>query len=159
VVVAIAVVAVATLMPAGVARADVAFRKKKPTTSDSATEASPSGGEVEGKADAPAADDEAPAAAPAKTDFVPQAEDKDRPRDPSLLDQRTAEAQLAAKAKKKDEGPPFYTKWQFWAIAGGIAVGLVAAIWGGSKLVHEANGGDVRPCGMSFNDGCYGQGH
>jgi hypothetical protein len=143
-------VVVASLVPAGVAHADVAFRKKKaPAESE---EASPSGGEI---GNAPATDSEAPTTP--KTDYVPQAEDKDRPRDPSLLQANAADAALKKKAKK-EEGPPIYTKWQFWAITGGVAVGLVAAFFGGRALLHSMNGGDVRPCNPMFS-GCFGEGH
>jgi Rieske Fe-S protein len=145
-------VVVASLVPAGVAHADVAFRKKKaPAAGD---EAAPSGGEIE---NAPATDSEAPEKP--KGEYVPQAEDKDKPRDPSLLGASAADAAVKKEAaRKKEEGPPIYTKWQFWAITGGVVVGLVAAVWGGTKLVHSMNGGDVRPCNPMFA-GCFGEGH
>jgi len=163
VLVAIGVVAAATLLPAGAAHADVAFRKKKPAADSTSNEVAPSGGEAPAAtaaaqdSEAPPSDDEAPPAAPKADEFVPQAEDKDRPHDPSLLSQNQADLQAKAKAKK-DAGPPIYQRWQFWAITGGVVIGLVAAIWGGSVLIHQANGGDIRPCGMAFADACFGQG-
>jgi hypothetical protein len=160
VIMAIAVVAVATVMPSGAARADVAFRKKKPAPAAEAApaEVTPSGGETataEG-GDAPATDGETPP--PAKTEFVPQAEDKDRPRDPSLLDRNSADAVLAAKAKKeKHDDTPIYKKWQLWAIVGGVvAAGL--AVWGTTAILHSIGGGDVRPCPADFANACFGQG-
>jgi hypothetical protein len=157
---AIAVVAVATVMPTGAAHADVAFRKKKPAASEAApAEITPSGGDTTAAAteggDAPATDGEAPP--PVKTEFVPQAEDKDRPTDPSLLDQTPADAAIHGKAKVKHEDTPIYKKWQLWAIVGGVvAAGL--AIYGTTVLVHSMNGGDIRPCGTDFATACFGQG-
>lgn len=163
--VAFAVVAAATLLSAGLAHADVPFRKASADATGAATAGrtpASGGGTVLAAADPPVEDSESPpddsdqAAPPPKTEYVPQAEDKDRPTDPALLDQQRTDAQLAAQAKAK--GAPFYTKWQFWAITGGVIVGLVAAIWGGAKIVHAVGGGDVRPCGMDFNSQCYGEG-
>jgi hypothetical protein len=151
------VVAAAAVMAttAGVAHAEAAFRKKKAPSSDaSGTEASPSGGETSGEIGNSTEGGEAPAP---KGTYVPQAEDKDRPHDPALLAPTPADAALAKKAKK-EEGPPFYTKWQFWAITGGVVVGAIAAIWAGSKLVHEMGGGDVRGCNRDYS-GCFGEGH
>ena len=156
---AITVVAAATVLPAASARADIAFRKTTPAATDStSSEVEPIRGEraVAQAADAPASDDEAPPPAK-KEEYVPQAEDKDRPHDPSLLDQNTAEAQLKAKAKKNKE-VPIYEKWQFWAITGGAVVVLVGAIIGGFAIAHQINGGDIRPCGMAFETACFGQG-
>jgi hypothetical protein len=151
---AAALVVLATVVPAGSAHADAAFRKKKAPATDSAgSEAAPSGGEV-GNAPEGAGGE---AAAPAKTEYVPQAEDRDRPHDPSLLAPKPADAALAKKAKK-DEGPPIYQKWQFWAITGAIVVGVIGAVWGGTKLAHEINGGDIRACGPQFGPNCFGQG-
>jgi len=160
VVVAAAVVAASVLVSARDARADVAFRKKTLAANDTtATEASSSGGEPGGEVEG-ATDTDAPPP-PAKTQYVPQAEDKDKPRDPSLLDQTPAEGQLAAKgkAKPKDTGPPFYQKWQFWAITGGVVIGVVGAVLGGRALWHQMQGGDIQACNpMTFTAGCYGQG-
>jgi hypothetical protein len=150
---AAALVVLATVVPAGSAHADAAFRKKKaPATDSSGSEAAPSGGEVGNAPEGGGAE-----AAPAKTEYVPQAEDRDRPHDPSLLAPKPADAALAKKAKK-DEGPPIYQKWQFWAITGAIVVGVLGAVWGGTKLAHEANGGDIRACGTEFGGNCFGQG-
>jgi hypothetical protein len=143
VIMAIAVVATATVMPAGVEEAPA--------------EVAPSGGEAAAAqgGEAPAADGEAPP--PPKTEYVPQADDKDRPHDPSLLEQNPADAAVAAKAKAKAE-PPIYTKWQFWAIAGGGLVAVTAAIIGGFVIAHQVNGGDARACPTTFYNACYGQG-
>jgi hypothetical protein len=154
VIMAIAVVATATVMPAGVVHADMAFRKKKPAAAEEApAEVAPSGGEAAAAqgGEAPAADGEAPP--PPKTEYVPQADDND----PSLLEQNPADAAVAAKAKAKAE-PPIYTKWQFWAIAGGGLVAVTAAIIGGFVIAHQVNGGDARACPTTFYNACYGQG-
>ena len=97
-----------------------------------------------------AEDNEAPKAA---VPDAPQVEDTDKPKDKSLLAQTPADT--AKKSQAGDEA--FYQKWQFWAVSGGIAVGLVALVWGSITLYHSANGGDVRPCNPSFL-GCFGQG-
>ena len=86
-----------------------------------------------------------------------QAEDSDKPKDPSLLDKTAADAAVA-KQKEAPVGPPFYEKWQFWAIAGAVVVGAIALIWGGQALAHQLNGGDVRPCNMDFQGRCFGEG-
>ena len=86
---------------------------------------------------------------------APQAEDTDRPKDKSLLAKQPADAAVAQKGQADHEA--FYQKWQFWAITGGVIVGAVALVWGGSALYHSLNGGDVRPCNPMFI-GCYGQG-
>jgi hypothetical protein len=154
------VVASVTLASAGgLARADVAFRKKKaPTTESSATEASPTGGEVDKSTAPPPAGTEAAPAAAAQTQYVPQADDTDRPHDPSLLTKTPADAAVDKQARQRDEGPPFYTKWQFWTVTGLIVVGAVAAVWAGTKLAHEAGGGDIRTCDTMRFVGCFGQG-
>jgi hypothetical protein len=100
-----------------------------------------------------AVDDEAPKTSAPEAQ---QAEDTDRPKDKSLLAKQPADAAVAQKGAGDQEA--FYQKWQFWAITGGIVVGAVALIWGGSALYHSANGGDVRPCNPSFI-GCFGQGN
>jgi hypothetical protein len=155
---AVAVVAAVTL-PARVTQAEAAFRKKKaaPATESTDTTASEGSGEI---GNTPAEGGEAAPAAP-KLESVPQAEDRDRPVDPTLIEKQQAEAALRAQQdlQKKNAGPPFYTKWQFWAIAGGVVVGLAVAIIGGLKLSHEINGGDVRQCNPDFTDGCFGAGH
>jgi hypothetical protein len=100
--------------------------------------------------------DEEPAAkSGSKSDIVDQAEDKDRPREPSLLDKNAADAAVAKK-KQADAGPPFYEKWQFWAIAGGVVAAIVVAAIVAPKISHQVNGGDVRPCAMGTI--CVGQG-
>jgi hypothetical protein len=152
--VGVLVVVVAT-MQANPARADVAFRKKKtPSADTTAAEPSPTGGDSD---DAAGGESTAP---PAKTEYVPQAEDRDKPRDPMLLQKQAADAALAKKKAPVDTGPPIYEKWQFWAIVGGVAVGVLAAVFGGLKLAHEANGGDIRACSPDFANGmnCFGQG-
>lgn len=99
-----------------------------------------------------AVDDEAPKAAAPE---AAQAEDTDRPKDKSLLAKQPADAAVAQKGQADQEA--FYQKWQFWAITGGVIVGAVALVWGGSALYHSLNGGDVRPCNPMFI-GCFGQG-
>lgn len=88
---------------------------------------------------------------------VGQADDTDKPKDPSLLDKNAADAAVA-KQKQVDAGPPFYEKWQFWVIAGAVVVGAVAAIWAGQQISHQISGGDVRPCNSAFT-ACFGDGH
>jgi uncharacterized membrane protein len=142
------------VLVAGVANAEVVFRKKAPPAEN--TEASPSGGEL-GTEAAPKGEAE-----PATS--IPQAEDKDFPEAQAQRDKARADAALARQmknaelAKKREEGTPFYQKWQFWAITGGAVVGAVLLIWGGSALVHSMNGGDVRACPMEAGAGCYGEG-
>jgi hypothetical protein len=100
-----------------------------------------------------AEDDEAPKAA---VPDAPQVEDTDKPKDKSLLAQTPADAAVAKKNQSDNEA--FYEKWQFWALSGAIAVGVVAAVWGGLTLYHSLNGGDVRPCNKMAFINCYGQG-
>jgi hypothetical protein len=157
---ALAALVVIATMPMGVARADVAFRKKKaaPTDSSGAEAAAPTGGEVEGGAATEGGD--APAAPPPKTEYVPQAEDKDRPRDRELEKQQ-ADAMLLAKQQQeaeKNKPPAWYTKWQAWALIGGGLVVLGAIGYGAFKLDHNINGGDVRMCNPDFTS-CFGAGH
>jgi hypothetical protein len=85
-----------------------------------------------------------------------QVEDGDKPKDPSLLDKKPADA--AAQKQQAPVGPPFYEKWQFWVLAGVIAVAAVGLVWGGIALSNNLSGGDVRPCNMQFI-GCFGEGH
>ncbi len=143
--VSLAAVAVVVL-GMGVAHADLAFRKKPATSTDSA---SPSGGDTSAPAtegDSEGSADKGPAAI--------QAEDKDTPEAQAARDKARADAALARQARneqlkrEQERGTPFYQKWQFWAITGGIIVGAVLAIWGGSAVYHQANGGDVRACPM-----------
>lgn len=98
-------------------------------------------------------DDEAPKASAPE---APQAEDTDWPKDKSLLAKQPADAAVAQKGQGGEAA--FYEKWQFWAITGGIVVGAVALVLGGSALYHSVNGGDVRPCNPMFI-GCFGQGN
>ena len=100
--------------------------------------------------------DESETPADSKTEYAPQADDQDRPHDRSLLARTPADAAVASKAQSDNE-PAFYQRWQFWAITGGIVVGAVAAIWGGTVLYHSMRGGDVRPCNSTFLT-CAGQG-
>ena len=92
---------------------------------------------------------------PSKTESS-QADDSDRPKD-SILDKKPADAAVAA---KKAEGPrtPFYEKWQFWVLAGGIVVGAVAAFIVAQQIAHQMAGGDARPCNATFTI-CTGDGH
>ena len=91
-----------------------------------------------------------------KSSTADQVEDNDKPKDPSLLDKKPADAAVAQ--KQQPAGPPIYTKWQFWAIAGAVVVGAVILVLGGRALYHTINGGDVRPCNPTFMDRCFGEG-
>jgi hypothetical protein len=97
-------------------------------------------------------DNEAPKAS---VPDAPQADDTDKPKDKSLLAQQPADAAVAKQNQANDEA--FYQKWQFWAVTGAIVVGGALAIFGGIKLYHSLNGGDIRPCNPSFVS-CFGQG-
>jgi hypothetical protein len=150
------------VMVAGVAQAEVVFRKKAPATDSSSSEASPTGGEVEGTEAAPAGEG-APAADKGST--APQSEDKDFPEAQAQREKARADAALARQArnaqlaKEREQGTPIYQKWQFWAITGGVLVGAVLAIWGGSAVLHQLGGGDVRACNMNnLPAGCFGEG-
>jgi|SRR4051812_39312825 hypothetical protein len=83
-----------------------------------------------------------------------QVEDNDKPKD--LLGKKPADA--AVQQQKQVDTTPIYEKWQFWAITGGILVGIVAVVWGAQALSHQINGGDVRPCNMDFQMRCFGEG-
>jgi hypothetical protein len=85
-----------------------------------------------------------------------QVEDNDKPHDKSLLEKQQVDAAIAKQNAAAEE--PFYQKWQFWAITGGVVVGVVGLIFGGRALYHSLNGGDVRPCNSTAFVGCYGQG-
>jgi hypothetical protein len=85
---------------------------------------------------------------------IDQVQDTDKPREPSLLEKKPADA---AVQKQAAPSQPIYEKWQFWAIAGGIVVGGILAILAGQKIAHQVNGGDVRPCNPGFL-GCFGEG-
>jgi hypothetical protein len=155
--VSLSAVLVVVVMAAGVARAEVVFRKKAPPADSSATESSPSGGEI--GTEAPAGEGAAPSGPPSL-----QAEDKDTPEAQAQRDQARADAALqrqmknAELQKQREQGTPFYQKWQFWAITGGVVVGAVLAIWGGTALAHQINGGDVRACPVDSSAGCFGEG-
>lgn len=150
------------VMVAGAARGEVVFRKKTPTTDSSS--ASPSGGgEIEGSTEAAPSGEGAPAADKGAT--APQSEDKDFPEAQAQRDKARADAALARQARNaqlardREKTTPFYQKWEFWAIAGGVVVGSVLAIWGGSAVLHQMNGGDVRACNpMNLPAGCFGEG-
>jgi hypothetical protein len=156
------------VMAAGSARADVMFRKKAPKTpAAESTEAAPTGGEVEGSTEAAPAGEAAAKPAEATEGGGPaatQADDKDFPEAQAQREKARADAALARQmknaelAKQREEGTPFYQKWEFWTIAGGVVVGSILAIWGANALYHSANGGDVRACPMTATSGCFGQG-
>ncbi len=95
-----------------------------------------------------------------KQPYSLQAADPDAPKDPAVVAAQKQAAADAALAKKKpvDTGPPIYQKWQFWAIVGGVLVGIVGAIYATSKIVHSVNGGDVAPCPPDYRLGCQGEG-
>lgn len=97
--------------------------------------------------------------APSKTDAPSsaQVEDTDRPKD-SILDKKPADAAVASKKAEAPAGPPFWEKWQFWAVAGGIVAAGVIAVIAVPKIAHQINGGDVRPCAMMFQNRCFGEG-
>jgi hypothetical protein len=86
---------------------------------------------------------------------IDQVQDTDKPREPSLLENKPADAAVQKKAAAPSQ--PIYEKWQFWAITGGIVVGGILAILAGQKIAHQVNGGDVRPCNPGFL-GCFGEG-
>ena len=85
-----------------------------------------------------------------------QVEDGDRPKD-SILDKKPADEAVAAK-KAGPPKTPFYEKWQFWALTGGIVVGAIAAVLVGQQIAHQMSGGDARPCNAAFTL-CTGDGH
>jgi uncharacterized membrane protein len=91
-----------------------------------------------------------------KPSDLSQVEDNDKPKDPSLLEKKPADAAVQQQAVPS---APFYENWKFWAIAGVVVVGTIALIVGGYYLSHSANGGDVRPCAMDFQGRCFGEGH
>jgi hypothetical protein len=91
-----------------------------------------------------------------KSSDLSQVEDNDKPKDPSLLEKKPADAAVQQQAVPS---APFYENWKFWAVAGVIVVGAVALVLGGYYLSHSANGGDVRPCAMDFQGRCFGEGH
>lgn len=86
-----------------------------------------------------------------------QVEDTDKPKDSSLLEKKPADAAVEQQ-KQAAVGPPFYEKWQFWAVAGAVVVGAVLLVLGGQALYHTINGGDVRPCNVDFQGRCFGEG-
>jgi hypothetical protein len=132
-----------------VARADVAFRKKAPPAKTDA--AQPTGGEV-----VPGSEAAAPAS---KEPPKLQAQDPDDPGKVAAKEEAAAAAQaaLVAKPAPPPPGPPIYKQWKFWAVAGAAVVGAIALVWGGSALVHAANGGDVKSC-PSTDVACFGEG-
>ena len=153
---------VLVVMGAGVARADVAFRKKPPAATDSSSlEGAPSGSDT---GDTPATETAPAEGAAEKGPYSAQAEDKDSPEAQALRDKQRADAALARQARNeqlardKDKGTPIYQKWQFWAISGGVLVGGLLAFFAGKALFHDANGGDVRACPMGATGGCFGEG-
>ena len=85
-----------------------------------------------------------------------QIEDNDKPKDPSLLDKKPADAAVQQQAAPS---APFYENWKFWAIAGVVLAGVVALGFGVYYTSHAASGGDVRPCAMDFQGRCFGEGH
>jgi hypothetical protein len=95
---------------------------------------------------------------PSKSDTssASQIEDTDRPKE-SILDKKPADAAVAAKKKETVSGPPFYEKWQFWALVGGVVAGAVITVFAAQKISHQVNGGDARPCSPNFIT-CAGEG-
>ncbi len=72
------------------------------------------------------------------SDGMGQVEDSDKPKDPSLLDKKPADAAVAQQ-QQAPVGPPFYEKWQFWVIAVAVVVGVGALILGrhGARAHHQ----------------------
>jgi hypothetical protein len=139
------VVALAT--SAGSPRAELAFRKKPAAQ---APAPAPTGGDL--------GTDAAGAAAAPKGPVKLQAQDPDAPRDPAEVKPATLDPALVKPLPPPPpQGPPLYKQWKFWAVTGAIVVGAVAVVWGGSALLHAANGGDVKSCPMN-NAGCFGEG-
>jgi len=85
-----------------------------------------------------------------------QVEDGDKPKDPSLLEKKPADAAVQQQAQANQV--PFYENWKFWAVAGVVVVGVAALVVGGIYLNHSLNGGDVRPCATEFQSRCFGEG-
>ena len=108
----------------------------------------------EGSGEFGATDSEKP-----KQAYSLQASDPDAPQDPAVVAAKKQAAAEAALAKKQKpvETTPFYQKWQFWVIVGGVALAAVGGIYAGSKIAHSVNGGDVAPCPSSYA-GCFGEG-
>jgi DMSO/TMAO reductase YedYZ molybdopterin-dependent catalytic subunit len=94
---------------------------------------------------------------PSSKPTADQADDGDKPKDPSLLDKKPADAAVQQQ-KQAPVGPPFYEKWEFWALSGAVVVLAIATIfWIGPAIGNQINGGDVRPCNPTFI-GCGGEG-
>jgi len=91
------------------------------------------------------------------SDGLGQVDDNDKPKDSSLLEKKPADAAVEQQ-KQAPVGPPFYEKWQFWAITVGILAAGTLLYFGGTALYHTINGGDVRPCNMMFQGRCFGEG-
>ena len=92
---------------------------------------------------------------PSKSDSPSaQGEDNEKPKD-SILDKKPADAAVANK-KAEAAGPPIWENWKFWAIAGGVVAAGLVAIFVVPSIAHQVNGGDVRPCNMTFV-GCFGE--
>jgi hypothetical protein len=116
-----------------------------------AAEPTESGGELSGS------DGEQPKAG---QQYHLQASDPDQPQDPAVVAARkkaALEAELAKKNPQAAPEPAFYQKWQFWALAGAVTVGVVGAIIGGAAIYHQIRGGDAAKCSMDFI-GCFGEG-
>jgi hypothetical protein len=91
------------------------------------------------------------------SDGMNQVDDSDKPKD---LDKKPTEPGVDLTAKPAPPpSAPFYERWQFWALAGAVIVGVVVVVLGGRALAHQLNGGDVRPCNMDFKMRCFGEGH
>jgi hypothetical protein len=136
---------------AGVAQADVAFRKKAPVaTDDTGLEGSPSGGSADGTA---------PAQGEGAAGTSLQAEDKDFPEAQAEKEKARADAALARQLKNEElkkakEPPPFYKTVPFWVITGLVVVGAVGIILGVNAMATP----DIQACPMTSNAGCFGEG-
>jgi cobalamin biosynthesis Mg chelatase CobN len=137
---------------AGVAQADVAFRKKAPAAvDDTGLEGSPSGGSADGTAPAEGSS--------AAGSSALQADDKDFPEAQAQKEKARADAALARQLKNEElkkakEAPPFYTTVPFWVVTGVVVVGGILAVVAINALVTP----DIQSCPMSSNAGCYGEG-
>jgi cobalamin biosynthesis Mg chelatase CobN len=138
------------VLGAGVAHADVVFRKKVPAaTDDTGLEGSPSG----------SADGTAPTEGTSTTPSASQADDKDFPEAQAQKEKARADAALARQLKNEElkkakEAPPFYTTVPFWVVTGVVVVGGILAVVAINALVTP----DIQSCPMSSNAGCYGEG-
>ena len=65
-------------------------------------------------------------------------DDGDKPKDPSLLDKKPADAAVP-EAAGPASGPPFYEKWQFWVHRGRRRGRGRRLVWAGRQLSHTSS--------------------